>query len=1041
MLVLVWIATAPWTSQAAVPFSIPFAVEPYTGGHLEAVGDDGKSGAVVYWRTTLEEVHVGLAAAGTWVGFGMNEKSPSMQGADIVVCREHQPSVVSAADYIATRLGAPELDVVQDWVTLAGGRQHYSPPAPPAGACKTGWTFGMNKCYKVGSAANYATARSACENDGGSLVNIQNDAENKFVLQLALGNPEAERALVWIGVSRTSVSAAWTAPDRSTGPYTNWHSSAPTAGDYDNCAILGIVKTQETYGKKPDEGWWSGHCLWAEPRSVCERPVEPGTPVVDPSLYEPRLPVTWCEISRSRETCDPSEDYQIKDLTISISGLLAWSPPSQGHDLLRYHQAGNRRQQLFSFAGTAAAAGADRPSDAVEVIFEPPAHSVSAAGGSFAYSYHKFDIDPSKTYHVIAWRVALNSQSQAGQAGLQHHMDLRGCSGPIPGAVVGAAISSALAMQYCQENFLVGSGTLPSDEGIPIGQGGPIYLAIERHYYNPTGKLGKMDSGSKFYVTYTEELRPREMSSLHIGTLALKVPPKTFGYVMRSHCPPGCTAKMGSVKATRVSFHAHGHAKAAWLRLVRDQKELEPIAHIEPYDDATASRNINIEIKPGDELLLDCVYDNDLNKDIIYGDAIDQEMCWATLSVVGKSSMTKCYDFPDVASNKWATYDTDCKWCVDNNNFDGACWQCNIAIPFARCPAAGEDWGTGRIDDSFGRRGDPNAGNTADILKYTPLELLPVGCDAKLGVPDVVPAIAGKCPASGEVISGSKECLFKWGGSMLISWETDCANQTVKFQLEKRGTTGWMAIGLIDAGTTNNPKAFPSTRMNGADIMQVSASTGYVKDALGSDYLTPAAKSVAVAQLVSTEVSAGTMKASFTRPFASPEGTSLSEDKFVWLICAYRGSSNDLDAKHQQASALTRARISLFGGVAESTRYVMKTSNASSTLSSPASSGPSGSSNSPSPSPPSSRGSSSPFGPSSSPSPSPLSSPSPSGSFSSPTPSPPSAGLPNPSTSLPSTSIISNGQASAASGALDGMRHGLSWRAGFCVALLLTYPW
>eukprot|EP00931_Biecheleriopsis_adriatica_P066205 TRINITY_DN40604_c0_g1_i1.p1 TRINITY_DN40604_c0_g1~~TRINITY_DN40604_c0_g1_i1.p1 ORF type:complete len:1011 (+),score=183.81 TRINITY_DN40604_c0_g1_i1:116-3148(+) len=904
------------STQAALPFTVPFATDSYTG-HLEAIGDDGKSGAAVYWRTDADEVHIGLAATGMWAGFGMNEKSPSMQGADIVVCREHQAGVVSAADYVARRLGAPELDVVQDWVSLRGGREHYVVPAPPEGACRANWTFGLNKCYKVGGPANYADAQSACESEGGSLVNIKSEAENKYVFQLAMGDPAPKRALVWVGVSRTSGSAAWQAPDGSPPPYTNWHGAAPTSGEHDNCAILGIVEDTR------DERWWSPDCRWAEPRYVCERPAEPGTPTVDLSAYEPRLPVTWCEISRSRETCDPSEDYQIKDLSISISGLLAWSPPHQHDDLLRYHGAGNRRQQLFSFSGTVAGAGAGLPSDAVQVIFEPPAHTVSAAGGSFAYSYHKFDIDSSKKYHAVAWRVALNSQSEAGQAGLQHHMDLRGCTGPIPGAVIGEAVSTAVAMQYCQENFLVGSSTLPSDEGIPIGKDGPVYLVIERHYYNPTGKSGKLDSGSKFYVTYTQQLRPKEMSSIHIGTLALKVPPKTFGYVARSHCPPGCTTKMGTVTATRVSFHAHGHTKAAWLRLVRGGVELEPIAHIEPYDDSVAKRNINVEILPGDELLLDCVYDNDLDKEIIYGDAIDQEMCWATLSVVGKNPMRKCYDQPDVSQNKWPTYDTDCKWCVDNNKFDGQCWQCNVAIPFTRCPGEGEDMGSGRVDDSFSRRGDPNAGHTADILKYTPLSIVSASCDAKLGVPEVVPAIPGKCPASGEVISGTKECPFKWGGSMLISWETNCATKTIKFELQKGGSNGWMAIGLHDAGTSSNPKDFPATRMNEADIVQVVASTGAFKDAIGSDYRTPSVKSTPVAQLVSSEVSGGRMKASFTRSFASSEGTSLAEDSFVWLVCSYRSSSSDLDAKHEQAASLSRARISFFGGVAESTRYVV----------------------------------------------------------------------------------------------------------------------
>jgi len=157
---------------------------------------------------------------------------------------------------------------------------------------------------------------------------------------------------------------------------------------------------------------------------------------------------------------------------------------------------------------------------------------------------------------------------------------------------------------------------------------------------------------------------------------------------------------------------------------------------------------------------------------------------------------------------------------------------------------------------------------------------------------------------------------------MRVSWETNCTAESIKFTLEMYGSRGWMAIGLHDAGSANLVTDLPSTRMHGADIVQVNPSTGALRDAYGNDYMTPPEKASPTAVLAAAEVASGRMSASFTRPFAASQGTSLAADRFVWLLCAYRSSSDDMGAKHNQATALSRARISLFGGVAESQRYV-----------------------------------------------------------------------------------------------------------------------
>lgn len=137
------------------------------------------------------------------------------------------------------------------------------------------------------------------------------------------------------------------------------------------------------------------------------------------------------------------------------------------------------------------------------------------------------------------------------------------------------------------------------------------------------------------------------------------------------------------------------------------------------------------------------------------------------------------------------------------------------------------------------------------------------------------------------------------------------------------GAPSWFAIGLHDAGTANAPSPLTPNRMTRADIVQVSASSGSLRDAVGTGYTLPVEKASPVATLLSAEVAGGRSKVSFARPFSSTEGVSLVDDGFVWLICAYKKASEDFNDKHPAigANAVHSTRISLFGGVPESTRY------------------------------------------------------------------------------------------------------------------------
>lgn len=79
-----------------------------------------------------------------------------------------------------------------------------------------------------------------------------------------------------------------------------------------------------------------------------------------------------------------------------------------------------------------------------------------------------------------------------------------------------------------------------------------------------------------------------------------------------------------------------------------------------------------------------------------------------------------------------------------------------------------------------------------------------------------------------------------------------------------------------------------------------SSAAGRLKDRKGVDYTVPRAKSSTVATLTSSAAASGKHTVSFSRPFkTNADGVELREDGFVWLMCAYRWGSSDMDAKHR----------------------------------------------------------------------------------------------------------------------------------------------
>jgi len=925
-----------------IPFYVPFNTTAYTGGSFNATSADGKSGAIVYWRMDTKKLYLGMSANAGFVGFGMNRRGPGMRNADIVVCREHAAGIISAADYHSTGNRAPDLDPVQDWTTHAGGRA--TPPPPPTmppNACPPGYTFGANTCFKLVRdrkmrVLTAVQAKAACAAEGAQLAKIETPQQQSILESMV---PSSEHVGIWIGARKikgkpNEFQFQW--GDGSPITYQRWGYKEP--GTFYS---QGVPNYDCAWMAKWDKKWYTGPCRrsrfgWrAGGRThvlsglayACSKPLASTVPEQPPAAYNSR-PVTWCEISRSRKTCERKEDMQLENVDFGLYGLLAWSSERAATDELSYHGPTHRRTFPFSFVDSPAAGaggsggsgggGNSIPKDAQVFRLNAPSVWVPTTSGSFACSYHVLPVP--KKMHIVNFKARYSSNSPSNKAGLQHHVDMNSCTQAIPGAKDGGHIPCAQTMQHCSSILLSGGtmysqngDTLPSDAGIPIGGDGTRYVVISKHFYNPTGRESVADVGTHFIITYTPTLRPFEWRQITFTTSHFKVPPQTFGHVVQSWCPGSCTRGLEvDTQVRTVGFHMHGNAKRGTLRHIRNGVELEPIGEVDPWVQAQAGYQVKRSIKPGDDLILECVYDNSASSTpLTAGEAINQEMCVGTMGVVGRGKFALC---SDMAWGIKAPLPTACY-----NPRTGRPYpvkDCNFSIPRTYCPNRREKkkmviWDEAdrsRPFKQFNSNSSENCSGAGSGRIFVPA--VPGSCKRQLGnklTPSSVSpsSDSGKMPlsertdestesqmvssaANSHIIQGEKDCGMG-RTDFRVSWKTDCTKKRITFEMESRvGPGGWIGFGIHDAGTATAKVPFPAEKMRGADIVQGSAGLNYIKDSKAVGYTTPIQKGKPGAELVSKKYVNGKTVVTYTRPFDSQEGVSIKEDRFVYLICAVR---------------------------------------------------------------------------------------------------------------------------------------------------------
>lgn len=653
--------------------------------------------------------------------------------------------------------------------------------------------------------------------------------------------------------------------------------------------------------------------------------------------------LTWCEIRRLRKTCELVEDYQAFKENTNLYSLVAMSPPGAKTDGLAYHGIYNRKVESFSFDG-AKGSMKSLPSDGIKFTIRAPRTPVSTNAGSYVCSYHKLALNEKKSYHIVNWKAIWDKKnSPAAHANVQHHMDMNACGTKLQGVPENSLIPCQDAMRYCAEVYLTGVNQYSaageftdSDAGIAAGDKATMYVIISRHFYNPGRKQHIVDFGSHFEIVATPTLRPLNFLMLLVTTQHIKVPAQTMESVTPALCPHECTERLqGTTTIRYLTFHLHLAASRAVLRVIRNGYEIEPIMKVDPYDPAYQSARIDRDIVPGDGVLLECIYKNPSAHVIPYGEALEDEMCVATMSVVTPGSMRLCSDIP------WGTMGKIPKPCFTKRGKVRPWPQCDPNAPMTYCPDSSNMKGVGGKPTRM--TGDSHK---AKFVEWG--EKKGKNCNAPGGGRVLVPPTAGTCntalikpigkpgggipsgsggrsdesnhdqtshsPAPG-VIVGEVELVKD---ELKVSWKTDCNTKKATFTVEANAlNVGWLAVGLLDGGTVAAPLVKPLSSMSGLDTIQaVPEPGGALKDGFSSGYFAPTPKATTVATFDDGGISAGKAWVTFTRDFASPNGLTLKEDGFVYLVAAYKQMTKSLDSKHTRARAL-KLKTSLFGGMPE----------------------------------------------------------------------------------------------------------------------------
>jgi hypothetical protein len=286
-------------------------------------------------------------------------------------------------------------------------------------------------------------------------------------------------------------------------------------------------------------------------------------------------------------------------------------------------------------AGAPASVKVPKPADC-EATYELTAHGVEGAENSSKFRVSSMPARDGNQYHCFYFKPPYAADSGMlwfepilDDTASLHHWILyatdnaknpAGSSGPCNGA--GADTYFVAGWAPGAENT-----ALPGDVSLALPSGPNAGLILEVHYYNNTG-MPKFDATGLRFCTAKQSARAHTAGVHFLGSEGICIPPAARGFEVNSACTP--RSDLGEIHITGVWPHMHKRARRMRL-LIKRRGGASEVLHDEVFDFNAQLffPKADVVIRAGDRIETTCVYDNDSNEQIAYGERTQDEMCYA----------------------------------------------------------------------------------------------------------------------------------------------------------------------------------------------------------------------------------------------------------------------------------------------------------------------------------------------------------------------------------------------------------------------------
>lgn len=258
------------------------------------------------------------------------------------------------------------------------------------------------------------------------------------------------------------------------------------------------------------------------------------------------------------------------------------------------------------------------------------------------YVCYGFDVIKNQKEHVTAFVPRVDN------GGILHHIVLFESPTSVSATPYPCALSGAQTWKIVSVWAPGGEGfELPPEAGLPIE--GTAHYVVQLHYNNLKHLAGQTDA-SGFDLCTTPDLRPNDADILAFGTFQLSIP--AHGSLDLT-CD--LTIPVGLPTTHVIGAMPHMHKLGKSISTVN--KPSGGGAPIDlgtrsPWDFATQYwSRLDETIVPGDVISTRCVWENDTDKDVHWGENTEDEMCFSFTAYYPKINVPNwSWGVPSVAS-------------------------------------------------------------------------------------------------------------------------------------------------------------------------------------------------------------------------------------------------------------------------------------------------------------------------------------------------------------------------------------------------------